>query len=356
MKFNGPPGAVARTLALINRSAVDVSLRRRLHGPRLPSWNWTVEFTTEMLRRQLQAAFLLPSVEETRRYLGCVVVNHPVLEQMSINSVAAAGVSGKWFTPLGTVSASGETGPKRLPAMLYFHGGGYSFAPESHANLIASITLAAQSRTFAADYRLSPEHRFPAQLEDALAAYRWLLEQEGVDPRELVVAGDSAGGNLALALLISVRDRQLPPPALAIALSPPTDFEQPAELLPGSSSLLDNEPYDWISPQMLLRWADWFCRPDQRRDPLVSPVYADLRGLPPMYIQAGEAEIMYDSIRAFVARAQAQGVDVVLETWKDMNHDFQIFGPLVPQSAQALRRIGEVVAARVPAREQQTAV
>ena len=115
--------------------------------------------------------------------------------------------------------------------VLYFHGGGYSFYPQAYANFIALITQAAKSRTFALDYRLSPEHRFPAQLEDALNAYRWLLET-GADPESLIFAGDSAGGNLALALLLAVRDRKLPLPALAVALSPPTDFEsRPASAL-----------------------------------------------------------------------------------------------------------------------------
>ncbi len=104
--------------------------------------------------------------------------------------------------------------------VLYFHGGGYSFYPQAYAHFIALITLAAKSRTFALDYRLSPEHRFPAQLEDALSAYRWLLEQ-GVDPARLIFAGDSAGGNLTLALLLAARESKLPLPALAIALSPP---------------------------------------------------------------------------------------------------------------------------------------
>ena len=137
----------------------------------------------------------------------------------------------------------------RLTAtVLYFHGGGYSFYPRAYANFIALITLAAKSRTFALDYRLSPEHRFPAQLEDALNAYRWLLET-GVDPDHLVLAGDSAGGNLALALLLAARDSKLPLPALAIALSPPTDFET------NHASIVRNQDSDWIDKRMLDQWA-----------------------------------------------------------------------------------------------------
>jgi monoterpene epsilon-lactone hydrolase len=102
---------------------------------------------------------------------------------------------------------------------------------------------------------------------------------------------------------------------------------------------------------MLVKWADWFCDAGQRTDPLVSPIYADLRGLPPIYIQAGRAEILYDSIQAFADRAKIQGADVVLETWEDMNHDFQMFGRLAPQSRAALRRVGEVIHEHMRERE-----
>jgi monoterpene epsilon-lactone hydrolase len=129
---------------------------------------------------------------------------------------------------------------------------------------------------------------------------------------------------------------KLPLPSLAVALSPATDFTiQP---------LTDN--CDWVEPRMLERWAGWFCDSAQNCDPLVSPALADLRGLPPIYIQAGRCEVLYDSIRAFADVAKHQGVEVILEAWDDMNHDFQLFGPDAPQSAEALRRIGEVISTR----------
>jgi len=223
---------------------------------------------------------------------------------------------------------------------LYLHGGGYCFYPRAYADFIALITRAAESRTFALDYRLSPEHRFPAQLEDALHAYRWLLDSS-TDPSRLVIAGDSAGGNLTLALLLAAREANLPQPALAIALSPPTDLETEY------ASMVSNRGFDWIDEPMVMRWADWYCHPSRRRDPLVSPLCADLRGLPPIYIQAGRAEILYDSIQAFSQHAQSQGANVVLDAWDDMTHDFQMFGPYAPQSTEALRRIREVVDLRV---------
>jgi epsilon-lactone hydrolase len=286
-----------------------------------------VEVATELLKRQLITAFGMSDVRQARSFLDSTVVRSPALSEVTITPVAQETFKGSWF-------AGNDRQPKTT--LLYLHGGGYSYYPQSYANFIALITLAAKGRTLALDYRLSPEYRFPSQLDDALNAYHWLLD-EGVDPDHLVVAGDSAGANMALGLLLRARESKLPLPALAVVLSPPTDFciePQPAAC-------------DWIDPLMLIRWADWFCDPAQRQDPLVSPILADLTGFPPIYVQAGRCEILFHSIQSFVERARSQGADVTLDAWDDMNHDFQMFGPDAPQSAAALRRIGDVIAAQL---------
>jgi epsilon-lactone hydrolase len=326
--FRGPPRYRLRSAAELSQSVLEVSARRALKGPRLPGWNWFVELATEVLRRQTLAALRMADVKEARRYLDSTVISSPALSEIRITPVVQEKFRGSWF--------AGKSTEPRV-SVLYFHGGGYSFYPQAYTNFIALITLAAKSRTFALDYRLSPEHRFPAQLEDALNAYRWLLE-DGADPDRLIFAGDSAGGHLTLALLLAARESKLPLPALAVALSPPTDFE---------TDLTGKGDFDWIEKPMLDQWADWFCDSAERRNPLVSPLWADLRGLPPIYIQAGRAEILYASIQAFADRAQKQGADVVLETWENMTHDFQMFGLDSPQSAEALRRIGQVIEVRV---------
>src|SRR5208337_2913567 len=158
----------------------------------------------------------------------------------------------------------------------------------------------------------------------------------------LIIAGDSAGGNLALSLLLSIRKMKLPAPAMTVCFSPATDFTDNIEL---TASTLD-----WISPAMALDWADWYCSPEERKDPLVSPVYADLHGLGPIYVQAGGAEILLNSIEKFVARAQEQAVEVIFDIWPEMTHDFQAFGSDVPQSVEALQRVGQLIAERVPTR------
>jgi epsilon-lactone hydrolase len=329
--FRGPLRYRLRCAAELIRAVLEVSARRALKGRRLRSWNWFVELATQVLKRQTLAAFRMGDVKEARRYLDSVVISSPALSEVSIAPVVQEKFSGSWF-------AGKNTEPR--VTVLYLHGGGYSFYPQAYANFIAMITLVAKSRTFALDYRLTPEHRFPAQLEDALAAYRWLLEN-GTDPDRLILAGDSAGGNLALALLLAARESKLPLPALAVALSPPTDFE---------IDLIGDWEFDWIEKRMLEQWADWFCDAAERWHPLVSPVRADLSGLSPIYIQAGRAEILFDSIQAFADRAQKQGADVVLQTWEDMNHVFQMFGFDSPQSAEALALIGQVIDERVRAR------
>ena len=331
--FVGPAKYRIRSAQAMARSILEVSARRMCKGPKRPTWTWFVEVCTEMLKRQVAAAFEMEDLNEARRYLDSISLGSPALTEVNIAPVTEEKFHGNWFTARDAPSSI---------TLLYLHGGGYSFYPRAYASFIAMITRAARCRTFALDYRLSPEHRFPAQLDDALNAYRWLLNSN-VDPSNLVFAGDSAGGNLTLALLLAARDANLPLPALAVALSPPIDFDTEYP------SMLANPHNDWISLRALRQWADWFCEPAQRRNPLVSPVLADLRGLPPIYLQAGRAELLYDSIQLFVEHARAQGADVVFDTWEDMNHDFQIFGSDAPQSSAALRKIGDVINARLAA-------
>jgi monoterpene epsilon-lactone hydrolase len=330
--LRGPLVYRLRSAATVGGSVIRVSVRRTIKGPRQPGWNWFFESCTQVLKRQLAIAFKMRDIAKARCHLDSVVFDSPV-SAVDVGSVSHETFRGSWFTIKNTSATR---------TLLYLHGGGYSFYPKSYASFIARITLAAKARTFALDYRLSPEHKFPAQLEDALNAYHWLLENE-TDPGKLVLAGDSAGGNLALALLLAARDAELPTPALVVTLSPATCFER------DRGTATPNQDLDWIDEEMLERWANWFCDSAQRSDPLVSPGLADLRGLPPIYIQAGRAEILYGSIQAFADRAKNQRANVVLETWDAMNHDFQIFGPDVPQSADALRRLGEVIDSRLRA-------
>ena len=329
-EFTGPMDCRWRSFTSAARTVFDVSARRLLRGPRRPAWGWELEVRTDVLRRQLRTAFGMRDINQARACLDSIVIRASALSRVRTARSREPDLQGCWCVPANLVQER---------TVLYLHGGGYSFYPRAYAGVAAEIALAAKSRMFALDYRLAPEYPFPAQLQDALSAYRCLL-QTGADPGSLVVAGDSAGGNLALALLLAARDARLPMPALAVLISPATDFRL---------DQLPPQDCDWIDPQMLARWADWYCGADQRCDPLVSPACADLRGLPPMYVQAGGSEILYPSIRAFVQRARRQSVDAILDTWEEMNHDFLIFGPDVPQSGDALRRLAAAIDLRLAA-------
>lgn len=332
IQFGGSALHRARSAAVVCRASAEVCFRRLRKGPRCAAWNLAAELGAEIMKKQLLIAFEMHDVNEARGYLDSFALNSRALAEVSTTGVQNENVKGSWIVPNNIASHS---------TILFLHGGGYSFHPKSfYRNLTAMIALSAESRMFALDYRLSPEHRYPAQLIDATGAYRWLLS-EGVSPRQLVVAGDSAGGNLTLALLLSLRDSKLPLPALAICLSPVTNFNSSTAMVPVESE------YDIIAPQMAMKWADWFCSQEQRSDPLISPVKANLRGLPPIYIQAGALEVLFPSIQVFAQRAKEQGADIVLESWAGMIHDFQAFGEDVPQSAEAIKRIGEVIASRV---------
>lgn len=307
----------------------DAALARALKHRQDPAWNWFTEISKRVLRKQLASAFKMRDVNDARRYLDSFLIRS-ALPAIKVRNVVRPQFRGSWLLPQ---NADART------TLLYLHGGGYCFYPRGYADFIQQVALAANSRTFVLDYRLSPEHRFPAQLQDTLHSYRWLLE-DGADPDALVVAGDSAGGNLTLGLLLTLRDEKLPLPAFAAVLSPATGLEGLRNGAPAG------QHRDWIDENMLARWVGWYCEPAQIRLPLVSPVYADLRGLPPLYIQAGRSEILYGSIQAFVDEARKQGADVAFESWDNMTHVFQIFAPYLPQSVEALRRIGEVIHAR----------
>jgi len=315
-----------RSLFALYWSLLYVSIRRLARGSLLPNWSWAFESSTHFIRYQTVTAFDMPNHAEGREYENSLVFASPAVAKMKIESVNEP-VKGHWYHPKSEIKDI---------TVLYLHGGGYAYYSKAHENLIALVTLAAESKTFALDYRLIPEHPFPAQLDDALTAYRWLLET-GVSPERLVVIGDSAGGNLTLALLLALRNSKSTLPALGVCIAPWTDVEN------SGNSLKANEPFDWVEKRMTLQWAEWLCKNSNPRDPIVSPINADLRGLPPIYIQAGGAEILYDMIQAFYDKAQAQGANVKLDVWQHMNHDFQAFGDLMPESKEALMRIGQVI-------------
>jgi epsilon-lactone hydrolase len=205
--------------------------------------------------------------------------------------------------------------------LFYLHGGGFSLRlPALHRRLVADLSSRLNAKVLLVDYRLSPEHPFPAGPDDCLASYRWLLKQPGVDPKRVVIAGDSAGGNLTLVTLLLIKQAQLPQPAAAWTMSPGVDCDWSIETLEALQKL---DPM--TSTQALELMTPYFGDAD-RRDFRISPINGDLAGLPPLLIEAGEREMLREHPGQFAERARSAGVDVVDRVWPGMPHVFQAFG------------------------------
>jgi len=308
------------------RSSIYVAIRRLFRGSLLPGWSYRFETGTNFLRQQQNIAFEMPDIARGQEYLNALFLNSPSPRQVSIEAEHGP-VQGLWFIPKGDLADI---------TLLYLPGFEYGFRSKFHDTLVAWIALAAKARTFALHYRQIPEHPYPAQLEDVRQAHRWLLDN-GIDGQRIVVAGDSAGGNLVLALLLCLREDDMPLPGLAVCLSPWVDMSN------SGGSMTSKQSYDWVQKRMLERWAAWYCNGADPGDPHISPLNADLHGFPPIYIQAGDADIFFDMIRQFNDAAHKQEANVSLEVWEHMNHKFQAYGDQTRQSKLALAHIQKTI-------------
>jgi epsilon-lactone hydrolase len=218
--------------------------------------------------------------------------------------------------------------------MLYLHGGGYvTGSVASHRTLVSQLAKEAGCRALAVEYRLAPENPYPAAVEDAVKAYGWMIAN-GYEARDIVLAGDSAGGGLAVAAMLKLREAGSPMPAAALLLSPWTDLE-----VKGDSVRTVERKDPMLSARALRRDARVYLGKADARDPLASPIYADLEGLPPMLIQAGTREILLDDSTRLAERARECGVEVELDVREGMFHVWQFFTPLVPESNAAIERL-----------------
>ena len=239
------------------------------------------------------------------------------------------GLKSEWLTPKGVVDGK---------LLLYLHGGAYIMGGcGTHRQLVSHIAAAAGVRALLPEYRLAPEYPFPAAIDDAVGVYRALLD-DGYAAENIVMAGDSAGGGLTMATLLSLRDTGDPLPAAACLLSPWLDLASTGESM---TTRAHRDP--WFSPEDLPIIASYYCDESTIKHPLASPVYADLSGLPPLYIQVGEDEILLsDSTRA-AAKVKAAGGSVDIEIWPDMWHVFQVFVQHMPESREAVKKIGAYI-------------
>jgi acetyl esterase/lipase len=312
------------------------------HGSRPSAEHQAVVASLGQVRRVLKGVPRSQHVAVLRRYLDELF---PVGDaSATFTPVNTGGVSAEW------VLAPGADGARRL---LYIHGGAFTMgSPRSHRRLTTRFSEITGGAVLAIDYRLMPEHRRMAGIEDCRSAYRWLLENgpQGASPAAKIwIAGDSAGGNLTLALAAWVRDAGLRAPNAAVALSPATDSTL------ASPSLRANIPSDPMLgplfervakvPNALLLWVGWLHTRINPRDPVVSPVYGDLSRLPPVLVQASEAEMLRDDARRYVNRAVAAGSPAQLQTWEHMVHVWQIYHPDLPEGRDAFDEIRKFLAA-----------
>jgi acetyl esterase/lipase len=248
--------------------------------------------------------------------------------------VDADGVKAEWTR----VPESNDT-----TVLLYLHGGGYIMgSPAGYRNFVARICRAGEVRALSVDYRLAPEAPFPAALEDAVKAYRWLLQQQ-VQPSHIVIAGDSAGGGLTLSTLLALKEKGIPLPAAAICLSPSTDLART-----GSSILTKAAEDVFLTRELLDVCFDSYLGPHgDPKNPLASPLYSDLTGLPPLLIMVGTAEVLLDDSTRLAEKAKDAGVEVELQVAEGMFHVWSFFASVIPEGQQGVEAMGAFIRKRL---------
>jgi acetyl esterase/lipase len=218
--------------------------------------------------------------------------------------------------------------------ILYLHGGGYVIgSPHTHRNLAGKIAKGASINCLVIDYRKAPEHPFPAALDDAFYAYTYLLNDRGYLADDIIIIGDSAGGGLAIALQFLLRQKQIPMPRAIALLSPYLDLTQ------GGRSIKSNAKNDrFLDVFEMRKWAQLYAAEYDLRNPLISPLFGDLHGLPPILVQASKSEVLYNDSTRFVAKARKSGVQITFQTWKGLIHWWHMFGTM-PEAREAIMKI-----------------
>lgn len=281
------------------------------------------------LVRQREADESQGATEGRRRSFERMIDGFAIDVPARYSRMNAGGVTAEWVT---AESASDSR------IVLYLHGGGYIIgSPRTHRPLMAELSQASKGRVLGLDYRLAPEHPFPAPVEDSVAAYRWLLN-EGYDPARIAVAGDSAGGGLTVAMMVQARYLGLPMPGAAVCISPWVDMEGLGESMETRAAA---DPM--VGKENLLVSAKTYLGGSNPRAPLAAPLYADLRGLPPMLIQVGDAEVLLDDSTRLAGIAREAGVEVEMDVWDDMIHVWHLFAPILPEGKQAISQAGEFI-------------
>jgi acetyl esterase/lipase len=290
------------------------------------------EFTRLLEILQTQPARPGVPFAELRATHEAAHASQPPAVDVDVLPVDANGVPAELHT-----TADGRTDR----TLVYLHGGGYVLGTlDTARGLAAELARATGVRVMTVDYRRAPEHPYPAALEDSVAAYRHLLDR-GVAPGDIALCGDSAGGGLAIATMVALRDRGIGLPAACIGFSPWTDLT-----MPGRSYQANATRDPQVHRTMLAEMASAYAGSEDLAAPLISPVRADLTGLPPILVQVGNAEALLDDGLAFAARAEACGVEVTTRVWEDMIHVWQVYAPRLPEARDAIAEAATWLRAR----------
>lgn len=283
----------------------------------------------EFLKSQFAVSDPADTIQQIREKFDGSMLHLPVLAGAQIEPFSARGVTGDWVS-MPLVAAD--------RVLLYLHGGAFIVgSARTHRDLAARLSQAAGVRVLVPNYRLAPENPYPAAIEDATAVYGWLLEQ-GYKPEHIAICGDSAGGNLAVVTLLALREAGVALPAAAILLSPWTDLT-----LSGESVTTRAE----VDPMIKLGEAGeqiaGYVGQHDPANPLISPIFADLHGLPPLLIHVGNDEVVLDDSVRLAERAQAAGTAVTLKVWEGMWHVFQALAVMLPEGRDSIAELGAFV-------------
>lgn len=332
INYSGPLSLRLRSFASLYRIALTTYFRHAMGRRIAPDWDANLEIGIRFVRHQFTTA--MNGSDITRGRLLFDSIQFHTDDVYDVTTKISTSPKGTWYIP--------DT-RKSDAVLLYLHGGGYTFHGGVSKRFAAMLAHHTGATLFAPDYRLTPEHPHPAQAEDALAAWKHVVETN--PSRKSVVIGDSAGGHMSLMLLQTLKAQGLEQPALCVGLCPWTDIDS------HSPSMRDNDYYDLVQGWMAQKFGVWLDPEGKHGREALSPMYQDFAGLAPMYLQAGGREVLRDMIVEFTETQKAKGADVTLDVWKDMPHVFHAYDTLKVSSSEALSRIVGTIHSHVDGKE-----
>lgn len=286
---------------------------------------WRTILRATFKNKKLSIAELRANGVKNSKMLGEVSKN------ITVEKINMEGIQAEWLIPFSSSARSEKV-------ILYLHGGGYvTGSIEDHRMMCGLLANATGVKVLIPEYRLAPEHPFPAALDDALKVYQWLLDQ-GYSSANMIIAGDSAGGGLSVATVLALKEKSGSLPAAVVCLSPWADLA-----LTGQSHTTKAKAEAILNKDVLREWALCYTDESNLTNPLVSPVHGDFHGFPPLLIQVGSEEILLDDSTLLAEKARSAGVDVTLKIWDGMWHVWQALGDLIPENKKTFEEIGQFV-------------